>query len=285
MRAVKLISAIAPITALLGAAAHAEEGEIDTDHLFAFSQGTDIGPPGTTEFETGATGRFGKRDGSYTAYEQEFEFGYIPVDNLHLFAGVSANRFDISNVPDLENRKRTSFGELSFHARYRLIDRGRGPFGLALQLEGGWAAADELSGEKASSYGGVISVLADKVIVEDVLVSVVNVSYGRESTRVPDETEKGSSLEISGAVLARLAPNFFLGVGAQHVWQYEGLGLDRFAGQATFLGPNLCWKPGRVWIIAGWSPQIAGHARGTSGSLDLVNFERNIATLSIGFGF
>lgn len=285
MRTVKLMSAIAPITALLGDVAHAEQGEIDTDHLFAFSQGTDIGPPGTTEFETGAAARFGKRDGSYMAYEQEFEFGYIPVDNLHLFAGASVNRFDISNVPGLEDRKRTSFGELSLHARYRLIDRGRGPFGLAMQLEGGRAAADELSGEKASSYGGAVSVLADKVFVEDLLVSVINVSYGRESTRVSDETERGSSLEISGAVLARLAPNFFLGVGAQHIWQYKGLGLDRFAGQATFFGPNLCWKPGRAWIIAGWSPQISGRARGSSRPLDLTNFERNIATLSIGFGF
>lgn len=285
MSAVRLISAIAPITALLGAAAHAEEGEIDTDHLFAFSQGTDIGPAGTTEFETEAAGRFGKRGGNYAAYEQEFEFGYIPVDNLHLFAGASLNRFNIRGVPDLDDRKRTSFGELSVHARYRLIDRERGPFGLAVQVEGGWAAVDELSGERASSYGGGISVLADKVLVEDLIVSVVNVSYRPEATRVAGEWEKGSSLEVSGAVLARLAPNFFAGVGAQHVRQYEGLGADRFAGQATFLGPNLCWKPGPVWIIAGWSPQISGRARGSSRSLDLVNFERNLATLSVGFEF
>lgn len=281
----RLLTAIAPSTVLLAAAAQAESSEIDTDHLFAFSQGTDIGPAGTTEFEAEAAGRFGKRGGNYSAYEQEFEFGYIPVDNLHLFAGASLTRFNIRGVAGLDDRKRTSFGGLSVHARYRLIDRERGPFGLAMQIEGGWAAIDELSGERASSYGGAISVLADKMLVEDLIVSVANVRYSPEATRVAGEREKGSSLEISGAVLARLASNFFAGVGAQHVWQYEGLGADRFAGQATFLGPNLCWKPGPVWIIAGWSPQISGRARGSSRPLDLTNFERNIATLSIGFGF
>lgn len=285
MRAVRFVCAIAPFAVLFESAAHADSGEIDTDHLFAFSQGTDIGPAGTTEFETEAAGRFGKRGGRYRAYEQEFELGYIPVGNLHLFAGASVARFDVRGVPDLDDRKRMSFGELSVHARYRLIDRERGPFGLAVQVEGGWSAVDELSGDRASSYGGGISVLADKVLVKDLIVSVLNVSYSPEATRVAGEWEKGSSLEVSGAVLARLAPNFFAGVGAQHVWQYQGLGANRFAGQATFLGPNLCWKPGRVWIIAGWSPQIAGRARGSSRSLDLTNFERNIATLSVGLGF
>lgn len=285
MRAMRFVFAIAPIAALLGAPAHAEEGEIDTDHLFAFSQGTDIGPAGATELEAATDGRFGKRNGAYSALSQEFEFGYIPIDNLHLFAGASLNQFDIHGVPDLDDRKRTSFGELSFHARYRLIDRERGPFGLAVQVEGGWAAVDELSGERASSYGGGISVLADKVLVEDLIVSVINVSYSPEATRVAGEWERGSSLEVSGAVLMQLAPNFFAGVGVQQVWQYEGMDASRFTGQATFLGPNLCWKPGRVWIIAGWSPQIAGRAKGSSRSLDLTNFERNIATLSIGFSF
>jgi len=102
--------------------------------------------------------------------------------------------------------------------------------------------------------------------------------------------EKESNLNITGAVLGLwprpvLGLNFFIGVGAQHLRTYEGLGLDSLAGQATFVGPNLCLHGRKLWIIAGWSAQVAGHASGFSDSLDLVNFERNMATLTAGFSF
>ncbi|HEV1992571.1 MAG TPA: hypothetical protein VGR34_06885 [Candidatus Dormibacteraeota bacterium] len=45
-------------------------GEIDTEHLFGFTIGTDIGEVGEKEIEGQTTGRFGKRDGSYIALSQ-----------------------------------------------------------------------------------------------------------------------------------------------------------------------------------------------------------------------
>jgi hypothetical protein len=261
--------------------------EIDTDHLFAFSQGTDIPAVGTKELESEASGRFGKRGDTYTAYSQEIEVGYVPLKNLHVFAGSSLAYFDIAGVPELDDRERASFGELSFEARYRLMDRARSPFGLAMQVETGWAAIDEVSGEPADSYGAAFAVLADKELVKELVVSVINIVYEPEATRsrVTGEWEKESGLEITGAVLAQVIPNLFLGVGAQHLRAYEGLGFDSLAGQATFVGPNLCWHPKDLWVIAGWSTQVAGRASGILDSLDLENFERHTATLTVGFDF
>src|SRR5262245_9776231 len=45
---------------------HADKaGEVDTEHLFGFTEGSDIGEAGEKELETDSTGRFGKFDGSY----------------------------------------------------------------------------------------------------------------------------------------------------------------------------------------------------------------------------
>ncbi|KAB2943605.1 MAG: hypothetical protein K8F92_04715 [Hyphomicrobium sp.] len=83
-----------------------------------------------------------------------------------------------------------------------------------------------------------------------------------------------------------MRPGLFIGVGAQHLRQYEGLTLDSLAGQATFFGPNICWHPNDIWVIAGWSTQVAGNdASGLNDSLDLVNFERQQAKLTVGFSF
>jgi hypothetical protein len=265
--------------------AHAEE--IDTDHLFAFSTGTDIGEVGTRELESATSGRFAKGGGRYTASSQGLEAAYIPAKDVHLFSGASLAYFDIDGVAGFEDRQQASFGELSFEARYRLMDRARSPFGLAIQMEPSWGMVDETDGEQVDRFGGEFAVLIDKEIVEDVLVSVLNILYEPEASRshVTSEWSSESTLGFTGALMAQIRPNLFIGAEAQYFRAYEGLGFDRLAGEAAFLGPSLCWHPKGLWLIAGWGSQVAGRAVGGSDSLDLVNFERYRATLKFGFNF
>ncbi|WP_447954059.1 hypothetical protein [Sphingopyxis chilensis] len=281
----RFIAAIALISALTVPSGDADAQEIDTDHLFAFSLGTDIGEVGTIELESEANVRVGKRGNRYTAYSQELEVGYIPVENLHVFVGGSLAYYDIDRVPGLEDRRKLSFNELEAEVRYRLMDRARSPFGLAVEVQPGWAAVEETSGERKDSYGFAFSLLADKEIIEDRVVAVVNIAYELEAARADGSWEKESALRISGSLGVQVRPGLFLGAEVQHLRRYEGLGLDSRAGQATFLGPSLCWKPGNIWVIAGWSTQVAGDAAGFPGSLDLINFERNRAKLTVGFSF
>ena len=42
-------------------------GEADTEHMFGFTEGSDIGKAGEKELETDSTGRFGKLGSSYNA--------------------------------------------------------------------------------------------------------------------------------------------------------------------------------------------------------------------------
>ena len=58
------------LAALLPGKAHADG--IDTEHLFGFMIGTDVGNVGEREFQSSTTGRFAKNGGKYRAIGQEF---------------------------------------------------------------------------------------------------------------------------------------------------------------------------------------------------------------------
>ena len=67
---------------------------------------------------------------------------------------------------------------------------------------------------------------------------------------------------------------------------YQGVALDHLAGQALFFGPTLYARLSkRQWVIAAWSPQVAGRAASVPGSLDLTHFERHQAKVQFGLEF
>src|SRR5262249_50128745 len=55
--------------------------EVDTEHMFGFITGTDIGEVGDKELESETTGRLGKRTGSYTALSHMLGLEFTPLEN------------------------------------------------------------------------------------------------------------------------------------------------------------------------------------------------------------
>jgi hypothetical protein len=81
-------------------------------------------------------------------------------------------------------------------------------------------------------------------------------------------------------------PSFFLGGEARYLRQYEGIGLQEFAGQALFIGPTAYFQlSSRSRLTAAWSIQAWGRPAGSNAALDLVNFERHRARLVFGVNF
>ena len=67
---------------------------------------------------------------------------------------------------------------------------------------------------------------------------------------------------------------------------YDGLALNRFAGEAWFAGPALYLRlTDTAWMSALWNAQFAGHAAGDPRSLDLTNFERHLVKVRVGIQF
>ena len=261
---------------------------IETEHLFGFTIGSDVGEVGERELEGSATGRFGKQTGTYDAGSSTVSLEFVPLANLRTeFTGM-VNAYDITGVSGFTDQRYTAFGGLSADIRYRLLDRATAPFGLAIGAEPHWGRSDDVTGEPAGQYGVDFVAAADWEIVPDRVVAAFNLLYQPETTRskLTGTWSQDSTAGLAMGLMTQVSSGVFVGGEVRYLRQYDGPGLDSLAGEGLFLGPTVYVKLSRrTWIAAAWSAQVAGHATAIAGSLDLVNFERQQARLLFGVNF
>jgi hypothetical protein len=261
---------------------------IETEHLFGFTIGSDVGEVGERELEGSLTGRFSKRNGTYDAGSGTMSMEFVPMPNLRTEFTALGNSYDITGVSGLANQRYTAFGGLSADIRYQLLDRASAPFGLAIGAEPHWGRADDITGAPGSQYGIDFVAAADWEIVPGRVVSAFNLLYQPDALRVK-LTGLWSQESTAGAAFATMVQvrsGIFVGGEVRYLRQYDGFGLESLVGQGFFAGPTMYFKLSeRAWMTIAWSPQVAGHATAVAGSLDLVNFERQQARLLFGVNF
>jgi hypothetical protein len=261
---------------------------IETEHLFGFTIGSDVGDVGERELEGSVTGRFAKRTGTYDAAASTLSAEFVPIPNLRTeFTGAVVG-YNIAGVSGLADQRYATFGGLSADIRYRLVDRATAPFGFAIGAEPSWGRANDMTGEPASQYGVDFVAAADWEPVPDRLVAAFNLLYQPQTTRsrVSFTWSQESTAGFAIGVMAQIRSGIFVGGEARYLRQYDGLGLDTLAGQGFFVGPTIYVKLSeKAWIAAAWSAQVAGQAAASIGTLDLVNFERRQARLLFGVNF
>jgi hypothetical protein len=276
--------AILIFSMLFPACLHAED--IDTEHLFAFTIGTDVGNLGEREFQSQTTGRFSKTAGSYGAVNQEVELEFVPVNNFRVEVGSSYSWYDINGVPGLEDRSQINWQGVSLDLRYKLLDRNSAPVGLTFALETQARQIDELTGAFARNYATELTLALDRELIPNRLVAAFNLFYEPEWTRIAATAEQESTGGIALAVMTQIRPGFLVGGEARYFRKYDGSAFGNFAGQAFFVGPTGYWQLSeRSRLTLGWSSQVWGRPTGSSAALDLVNFERHQARLIFGFNF
>lgn len=278
--------ALACMAVLAPACVSAEES-FDTEHIFGFMIGTDIGNVGEREFQTQTTGRFGK-GGAYRALEHEIEIELVPLPNLRVEFGGTASLHHITGVPDIDDRRQFNFQGASLDLRYRLLSRDRAPFGLTMAAELHGDRIDETSGAKGRMYGTEFTLAVDRELIPNFAIGALNLIYQPEWARleVGGVSEKSSTIGAAVAGLVRVRPNVLLGGEMRYFRHYEGIGLGEFSGQALFVGPTAYFQLSeRSRLTMSWSLQAWGRPAGAGGSLDLVNFERHHARLIFGVNF
>jgi hypothetical protein len=274
------------IAALLPMGGHAEG--IDTEHLFAFMIGTDVGSVGEREFQSQTTGRFSRAGGNYQAIGQEFELEFVPAPNFRVELGSTFATHDILGVPGFADRSQFDWQGVLLDLRYRFLDREKNPFGLTLAAESHADRVDETTAARVRKYGTEFTLAFDRELIPDLSVVALNLIYQPEWTRMvaTGQAEQESTVGAAVALMAQVRPGFFLGGEARYFRKYDGIGLDDFAGQALFVGPTAYLKlSDRSRLTANWSFQAWGHAAGSTAALDLVNFERHQARLVLGVNF
>jgi hypothetical protein len=271
---------------LLPAGLHAEG--IDTEHLFGFMIGSDVGDVGEREFQSQTTGRFSKSGGRYRAVSQELELEFVPAKNFRIEVGGAFAAHDIAGVSGLDDRRQLAWQGASVDFRYRFWDRETSPFGLTFAVETHADRIDETSAALVRKYGTDLTVAFDRELVPNFVVAALNLFYQPEWTRFAssDMSEREATIGAAVAVMAQLRPGFFLGGEVRYLRKYEGLGLDELAGQALFIGPTAYLKLSeKSRLTASWSVQAWGRSAENGGTLDLTNFERHQARLIYGINF
>jgi len=288
IRGTSLLTAILCFAALCPAGVKAEG--IDTEHMFSFMIGSDVGEVGEREFQSQATGRFTRNGGTYGVVSEELELEFVPVPNFRVELGAAFAAHDINGVTGLDDRRQLTPQGVSADFRYRFLDREApgSPFGLTLALESQRDRIDETSGAAARSYGTELTLALDREVVPNLAVAAFNLSYQPEWTRFVglENVDRESTLGASVGLMAQMRPGLFLGGEARYFRRYEGIGLEEFAGHALFVGPVAYLQLSeRSRLTATWSIQAWGHPAGSSAALDLVNFERHQARLVFGVSF
>ena len=261
---------------------------IDTEHIYAFMIGTDVGDLGEREFQSETTGRFAKQAGSYQAVGQQLELEFVPIKNFRIEIGTTLAAHNIESVPSLIDRTQVNWQGASLDLRYRFLDRETAPFGLTLALESHGNRIDETSAAPAHNYGTELTLALERDLIPERVVATLNLGYQPEWTRLvgaPTE-EQDATLAVAFGVMAKLRPNFLFGGEVRYFRRYDGIGLDALAGQALFVGPTAYFQLSeRARMTANWSVQAWGKPAGSNATLDLVNFERHQAKLVFGVNF
>ena len=137
IRARTLRATAVGLATLLPIYSHAEG--IDTEHLFGFMIGTDVGTVGEREFQSQTTGRFAKDGGRYRGVGQEFELEFVPVKNFRVeigsaFAGHDIRAVDMASVNPVRDRQGLLVNAVqavaASHVEVTIIGRGRVAVGL-----------------------------------------------------------------------------------------------------------------------------------------------------------
>ena len=278
--------AIVCCSTLLPSCVHAEG--IDTEHLFGFMIGTDLGNAGEREFQTQTTGRFSKSGGRYRAISQELELEFVPAKDFRIEVGSAFASHDINGVPGFEDRRQLAWQGVSVDLRYRFLDRDTAPLGLTFAVESHADRINETTAAVVRNYGTALTLAFDRELVPDIAVAALNLIYQPEWTRLvgTGAAEQESTIGAAFAVMAQMRPGFLVGGEARYLRKYEGIALQEFNGEALFVGPTAYFKLSESSrLTLAWSFQAWGRSARSMPALDLIDFERHQARLVFGVNF
>src|SRR5829696_6275700 len=139
--------------------------EVDTEHIFGFTEGSDLGEAGAKELELVSSGRFGKQSGFYAATSTALFYKYSPADNVRVAPIISFSSHTIAGVPGLQDKSQLMLEGTGIELRYRLWDREKAPVGLTLSATPLFSRVDPLTGAPTEQYGVEAAILIDKELV------------------------------------------------------------------------------------------------------------------------
>jgi hypothetical protein len=245
-------------------------GTIDTEHIFGFAEGADIGAQGDRELEITATGLAGKL-GQYAGIQNETALRYGVADGFRASLGALADYHAVASVPGLADLHSLNvFGGVSSEFRWQFLNRFSSPLDLTLSFEPQWQHIDDTSGQNMQSYVLPVKLLADMPLIPEKTFVAFNLGYAPTFARIGGTWQQENPVTIALSASTAIPGNAFLGV------EIRQLTLNQhgfFSGLALFVGPSLFVRLSNAIVVkVAWEAQIPAE---TASRNDLVNYERN----------
>jgi hypothetical protein len=272
--------------------AHAEDAsswrDLETKYIFGFTTGSGIGLEGEKEFTIDTVGRFGKRDGHYSATETKYEFEFTPTQFIQIEFGALGSTHNINGVTDLDDRRQFAASGAFAELRYLAIERtSSNPLAVTLAVEPTARSIDETSGTRVHNYEFETVVNADLELLRNRLYAGFNLLYEPEVTWASTgEVEREAKFGGSAALSLRIASNVVVGGEVWYLRHYDAANLTAFTGDAVLMGPTLYiqFTP-KMFMTAAWNAQVWGREIGNPVSLNLAEFQRHRARLKFAWEF
>jgi hypothetical protein len=276
------------LTLLLPVLAHAGEADpnsqanaslFDTEHIFGFAEGSDIGAKGELEIESTTVGSFGAL-GSYSNIDNETSLRYNVANELRLSLGTLNDYFNLQDVPLLSDRKTLEFGGVIAEARWHILDWRTAPFGMSLSLNPLWRLTDPTSGQGSSNFAAPVTLLIDKEVIPEKLFAVLNLVYRPSFLQPNGRFEHEDSFAIVAGGSYALSPSLLIGAEIRHEDVIRNSSLN---GHALFADLQLFVRlSGDLSVKIAWAaqvPDLAAHG------LDLTNYQRHQVELLLAYTF
>jgi hypothetical protein len=245
---------------------------IDTEHIFGFTEGADIGEKGEAELENSTAFRFGKKI-NYSTSENETAYRYVIADHFRVSLSGFFDYHSIDGVPGLQDRNGFGFAGMASELRWQLLEHDKAPMDMTLSLAPQWHRIDELSGAMRESYALPAAVLIDRVLIPNKLFAAFNLTYMPSVTRIGEGWQHNSAMDISAAVSYAYTPEVFLGAEIRHLSGDSFTQPGLFAAHGLYIGPSAYFKLSeKTSLKFAWSVQVPDE---TAGRLDLRDFEHH----------
>jgi hypothetical protein len=136
--------------------------DIDTEHMFGFSEGTDIGVPFQPEGELETIGRIGRQAGSYSVLTTTANLKYPLSPYFRVAPGIAFSNFNIAGVPDMADAGQFSFDRVILELRWHPLARESNSVGLTFIATPFFGAVDPATSESADNYGAQFIAAVDR---------------------------------------------------------------------------------------------------------------------------
>jgi hypothetical protein len=273
---------------LLPAAAHSQEASpanaitadrFDTEHIFGFAEGSDIGPQGEGEIESFTVGSFGASGGNFNV-GNDTSARYTITDELRLSIGTLTDYFHIRDVQGLRDRSAAEFSGITTEARWNILNRLTSPFGMSLSIDPEWRRTEAASARQDGNYSVTTALLIDKEVIPGRFFAALNLIHSASFLPLAGRWEHDDSFSVILSGSYAITPEIVLGAEIIH----ENLAQNGcLNAHALFIGPELFLRLEKnLTASVAWATQIPDAA---ARQLDVVNFERHQLGLRFAYDF